>query len=103
MKRYTTPTQIVTVHGADLTGATSITVAYRHVLYGDLVSTTNVTSAYDEDEGATVLAVTLTAAETASLRAGECEEQVIWVKGGSTYATDIARFTMVENLLHYGE
>lgn len=95
MRRYTTPTHTLTVEGADLTGA-SIWVTYEGSA-GNTFTVTDMDVTLDGED--TVLEITLTEEQTASLATGKARVQVNWTNGGRRAATVIRTVKVTENLL----
>lgn len=95
MRRYTTPTHTLTVEGVDLTNA-SIWVTYEGA-DGNTFTVTDMDVTLEGDN--TVLEVTLTEEQTASLATGNARVQVNWTNGGRRAATVIRTVKVTENLL----
>lgn len=94
MRRYTTPTHVLTVEGVDLTGA-RVWVTYENATGNFTVEDADV--APDGEDS--VVTVTLTEAQTASLSTGRAKVQVNWTLGGRRCATEVKTVEVTENLL----
>lgn len=106
MRRYTTPTQELTVQGIDLTGK-DVYVTYKQRCR--LVTIDDPTVSYDEETGDTALVVNLTQLQTAMFNADDkVRIQVNWVdQDGMRNATVVRDISVTQNLLQeeltYGE
>lgn len=94
MRRYTTPTHTLTVEGIDLTEA-KVWVTYENVSGRFSVTDMDVTL----DGENSVIEVTLTEQQTASLSVGKAKVQVNWTQNGVRGATVVSTVNVTENLL----
>ena len=106
MRRYTTPTQVLTCKGVDLTGC-NVWVTYSQGLQqGTVTPANNVCTiradalTVESDGTDTTIEVPLTQLQTARFATGRANVQVNWMDSDNVRgATNIGHFTVDQNLL----
>lgn len=102
MRRYTTPTIELTVHGADLTGCE----CWVSIIQGKAKIEIQATPTLDGED--TTLTVQLTQEQTGMLSRGSARVQVNWIdEGGHRNATTIREVevsgNLLERVIEYGD
>ena len=102
MRRYTTPAILLAIREIDLTDGCDVYVTFRQGsrLLTKASDDPGVTVTYDGETDKTIIALTLSQAETAAFALSDCSIQVNWItREGVRRATKIRTIRIEPNLL----
>lgn len=97
MRRYTTPTLVITIDKPELIDASGIYVTFAQ---GAQLLTINSDIDVTATETGVQLELELTQLQTAGFVPGRAQLQVNWLKNGNRGATEIATINITDNLLN---